>query len=449
MTDERAGDRVPLTLNQLFLGAFDEGAETGPIGLRYHLADGWLVHGPIDTDTLRAALDDVVARHEALRTSVVHHDDGGYQLVHPPMPARLEVVDLTDVAPADRERRAEELLNEIESREFDVRELPLIRAVLGRFDDRESVLVLLCHHTAVDGWSVRTVISDLAKLYAARHGHGVSLPTPRQYRDFAYWQRSVAPTELERPLAYWREQLRDARVSVLRADHPRSAGLPQATAVHRFELAPDVIAAVERLSRTTRSSPFMVLLAAFYVMQHRLTGDTDLVVPTFTPGRPEAFEKTVGTFFNFLPMRTDLTDVTSFRDALQRTRKTCLDAYSNDIPTVHIFGEAPELMAPAMTDDGVAFVFQVFLIPDVMHGERVGDLELTEIHDRLISQPVGSDVPGALWTVNLDPAGKGIGSLQFNTNLLDEPTMVGLATEYCRLLKELVTAPDAHLAVAG
>jgi acyl carrier protein len=438
-------DRIPLAFPQLFLNAFDQGEPTGPIGTRYHLADGWLVRGEVDVETLRDALADVVARHEALRTSVAHDENGAYQVVHPPMPALLDVVDLSGVAPDDRERRADELLIEVESREFDVRELPLVRAVLGRFDERESVLALLCHHTAVDGWSMRTLIGDLAALYAVRRGHDVSLPAPRQYREFARWQHEVAPTGLERKLEYWRETLRDAHVTVLRADHPRSAGLPPATAVHRFEIPPDVIATTGKLARSTQSSLFMVLLAAFYGMHHRLTGHADVVVPTFTPGRSEEFEKTVGSFFNFLPLRVDLTGVTTFRDILERTRNTCFRAYTNDIPTMHVFSQAPELMAPAMTDDGVAFVFQVFLIPDVMDGERIGDLKLTEMRYRLTSHPVGSDVPGALWTLNVTSTGSGIGSVQFNSNLLDEPTMNGLATEYCRLLKELVTAPDAPL----
>lgn len=441
-------DRVPLSFHQEFLCLFDQGSQTGPFGPRYHIVDGWLLRGEVEVAALQGALNDLVERHEALRTVVVRGDGDPYQRIAAPSPVRLEVRDLPGAPPDTRERRAVELLNEVESGVLAYGP-PLLRAVLGRFDDREAVLVLVAHHTATDGWSMRVLIRELANRYAVRRGHAVPpLPDTAQYREYAVWQRqTLTEAAVAAARAFWQAELDGARVTVHTTDRPRSAGAPRVTAAHRFLIGAEVIARVVDLSKVMRSSPFMVVLSAYYVMMRRMTGDADLVVPTFTPGRgDERFQESVGAFFNFLPLRTDLSGCETFRDVVVRTRKTCLRAYARDIPAQHIFAAAPELMSAAMGEHSAPLVFQVFLIPEVMDRRLIGDLEYTEIRRRLLPQPLCSEIPdGALWTLNVDPAGDGIGSVQFNTDLLDRATVEDLAAEYCRVLERLVTDPDASL----
>lgn len=446
-------DGIPLSFNHEFVCLFDQGDDVGPLGPRYHIMHGWRLRGEVDPAVLRSALDDVVARHEALRTVLVRGDAGRHQRVLPASSPPLEVRDLTGTAPADRDRRIDELLNEIEAGEIDARRPPLLRATLARFAADDAVLVLLVHHTAIDGWSMRTLIRDLATCYALRSGQpGPGFPEAAQYREFAVWQRAFAdgPT-LDHARDFWREGLRDAQVFVLPTDRLRAAGTgAPTTSVHRFAVDAELAGRALAAGRKARCTSFMVLFAVFELLAHRITGGTDLVIPTFTPGRhgQDRFEHAVGSFFNFLPLRVDLNGCRTFRDLLDRTRETCAASYANDIPTMEIFDAAPQLMAPAMREDAAPCVFQVFPFPNLLDGERVGPLEYTEIRRRLTSQPLGSDVPdGSLWTLNIDPGGELIGSVQFKHQLYDAGTIEGWVREYVTLLRAAVNTPDAPLPV--
>jgi condensation enzyme len=436
-----------LSFNQEFLCGFDRGDAEGPFGPRFSIVHGWRLRGAVDAATLRAALGDVVARHEALRTEIVRDAPERYQRVHPPSTPELEVRELA-AAPADRDAAAEELIIEVESGTVSARP-PLLRAVLGRFDDTEAILVLIVHHTAVDGWSVRLIIRDVAACYAARRGFDTA-PDPEviQYREFVAWQRAAAQGpgyDLSRE--FWRAKLDGARILALPTDRRKSAGLPESTSVYRFLLDTELVTPALELSRALRATPFMVLLGAFKVLVHELTGATDIVVPTFTPGRgEERFQQTVGPFFNFMPLRTDASDCRTFGELVHRIRATCLDSYSHDIPFGEVVAQAPELMGPTLADDHAACVFQVFPFPFLLNGELVGDLEYTEVVRRLRSQPIGSDVPnGALWTLNLDPGGDIVGGIQYNNNLFDEATMAELVERFRTVLRNTVPDPDQPL----
>ncbi|MEV8636710.1 condensation domain-containing protein [Streptosporangium sp. NPDC051023] len=447
---EQAGG-IPLSLNQEFVCLFDQGESGGPFGPRYHLVHGWRVRGGIDDETLRGALDDVVARHEALRTRIATQDGTRHQEVLPPCSAELVVKDLSGTDPALREEVVETLLNDVEAGTIDSRSLPHLRAVLGRFDDQDAILVIIAHHTATDGWSMRLIIRDLAHRYAARRdGTFPDLPATRQYREYARWQLAgsagaTAAVDHE----YWRRKLRGAEIFTVRTDRPRSAAAVQETSVHRFLVDAEVISGTTALAKAVRGTPFMVLFAAFSLLEHRRTGRTDITVPTFTPGRGrerDGFGDMVGSCFNFLPLRTDLAGCRTFREIVERTRTTCLEGYSHDIPTLRIFEQAPELMRPAVEPDRAPWVFQVFPFPFVLDGEVIGDLEYTEVRMRLLEQPIGSDVPdGALWTLNLHPTGELVGSVQYKSGLYDRSTIGDMVSEYRRVLGEAVAAPDAPL----
>jgi hypothetical protein len=442
--------RAPLSANQEFLCGFDLGDDDGPFGPRFHIVHGWRLRGEVDVDALRGALFDVVERHEALRTLIVRDEPDRHQKILPASVPHLEVREL-GAADADRDRRVEELIIEVESGEIHP-DPPLVRAVLGRFDDKDSVLVLIVHHTAADGWSVRLIIRDLATSYAARRGFDAGeLPDPRQYREFAEWQADhVSGPELDRSREFWRTTLDGARVYSVPTDLPKSAGIPECSGVYRFQIGAERVKPALELASAMRATPFMVLLAAFEVLVHRTTGETDVTVPTFTPGRGhEQFQLTVGPFFNYLPLRTDLAGATTFREVATRVRRSCLQSYSHDIPFGQIVAQAPDMMARTLEDRRAAVVFQVFPFPFLLDGELVGDLEFSEVRRRLLSQPVGSDVPnGALWTLNLDPSGEIVAGIQYNTNLFEEASVAAMVERFVEVLGETVTQPDAPLIVA-
>lgn len=439
---------IPLSFSQEFLCLFDKGGEDGPFGARYTIVCGWWVRGTVDADVLQRALDDLVLRHEALRTRVVRDPGNRHQRVFPPSSASLRVRDLPGVAPHDRQRRAEKLLIELETAAHGADELPLIRAVLGRFDDDDAVLALIGHHSAVDEWSMKVAIRDLAMLYAVRTGHErLTPPEVHQYREYVAWDRARdGSPAADRSRAYWREKLSGARLVPTRTDIARSAGAPKATAAYRFVLGADTTAAVLALARSTRSSAFIVMLSAYLVFLRRSTGATDLTVTTFTSGRDqERFQGTIGPCIDQLPLRTDIAGCRTLRDVIARARGTCFEAYAHALPFGQVLQEAPEMGATFAGDRTAVLSFQVFRFPLVLEREVIGELEYSELHRRL-SQPVTTEIPdGGLWTLDIEPSGEMAGSLWYNTNLFVADTIESMVAEFRALLGELLSAPDAPL----
>jgi hypothetical protein len=438
-----AAEVAPLSLNQEFNCLFDQGGDDGPFGSRNHAVAGWRVTGgPIDLDAMRDALLDVVERHEALRTRIAGPAEERYQQILPASPPRLDVRDLPAVPEASRAERAEALIQQVETETISAHEAPFLRALLARFDDRDAVLVLMGHHLNVDGQSMGLIIRDLANRYAARTGHRTpDLPAAPQYREFGVWEREGAASDTARE--YWRRRLDGVQFTAIPTDFPRSAGLPESTARHRFLLPGEVVSAIDRLARNNRSTRFMAIAAMYQLLVHRLTGATDVVIATFTPGRGRGlFDETVGSLYNFVPLRTDLAGCTSYEEALKRTRRTCLEAFSHDIPTIQIFAEAPQLMDSAMTDNATAMVLES--VPTNPIVEAPGDLRYVRITRLLKSQTLTSAIPdGALWDVNKDPSGDAIGAVSYKRNLFREETIASMAAGFGEIARAFSSSPGA------
>jgi len=441
-----SAEKIPLSLNQEFVLLFDSGDDDGPFGPHYHIVEAWRVTGKVNVAALRRALRDMVERHEALRTVIVRGDPDKCQKIYPPADPELSVRDLAGTG--SREQQAEDLIRELENSTISADQPPFIRAVLARFDEQDSVLAIQTHHIATDGWSVRVIIRDLVNRYGLHTGLSVpELPQAPQYREFAHWQRESPDAQPAAALDYWRKTLDGALISAIPTDYARSAGIPQSSGAHRFSIPANVVKAAARLGSSTKSTTVMVLLAAYQLVVGRKTGSDDVIVATFTPGRGgRLFEDAVGSFFNFIPLRTDLRGAATFRQVLERTRRTCLDAYSRDIPSIHIFGLAPQLMGPAMSDNAAAAVFQVFPDP-VMLGENApGDLKLAEISRQPTSQQRTSALPdGVLWTLSTAPSGDMIVAITFKRNIFSDATIGEMAAEFLRVLRDAVAAPDAPL----
>ncbi|WP_020670888.1 condensation domain-containing protein [Amycolatopsis nigrescens] len=439
---------VPLSIQQDFFCTLDKGDSTGAFGAKHVVASGWRLRGPIDVETLQGALDDVVERHEMLRTSIVRDAQERSQRIHPAAPVKLTLRDLSDTAPEDRDVRAEQFFNEAESAEYHVRELPHLRASLGLLGGNDAMLVLVVHHIAADGWSMRLIIRDLATRYAARQGHPVAeLPAVRQYREYVAEQReSVTAAGVHKARAYWREKLSGAEIATIRTDRP-SAEAPGVYSDLRFLIGAETTSAMLQVAKTLRSSPFMVLLAAYQLLLREKTGSEDVVAATFSSSRGiESFQDTVGAFLNFVPLRTDLSGCATFTEVVERTRTTCLQAYTHEIPFPLIDEEAPGLMLPSAAPDRDVIGFEVLQFPSALDGAKLGGLEYAELRRRLLSQPVSCDIPdGVLWALDVLPSRETISSLKFDANLFDEDTMWELVHEFDRVLRTAVTDPDAPL----
>jgi condensation enzyme len=442
---DQESKRYPLSFMQEWFVTLDQGDAGGAFGRRFILVCPIRITGPVDLAVLQGALDDVVARHELLRTRVVRDADPPYQLVRPPCPVPLEVRDLPPVTGKSRDMVAQELIVEAEAGTMSAREVPMLRALLCRFDDRDSVLFLTVHHSVSDLWSVQVIIRDLGAFYAARSsGIPAKLPELRQYREYSEWQKASAssPAEDGAP-QYWLAKLHGAREFTVPNDHGHPESYSRPYSLHTHVIEADVIAAASAFATATRSSLFTVLLSAYYVLAHKITGTTDPAIRAFTAGRDELqFHNTMGLFLNVVPFRTNLSGCTSFRDIVARTKETFIDAIANELPVNVIEQTFPDFIKSREDPRMSQFIIANFQ-------SQFGDFTLPiaesarEIHERLLQEPEHHDIPsGMVWNLDVIPSGELFGGVLFNLDEFDESTVEGWVADLRRILTGAVGEPD-------
>ncbi|QVJ02388.1 hypothetical protein KGD82_07480 [Nocardiopsis eucommiae] len=293
-----------------------------------------------------------------------------------PAPPALVLRDLVG-RDGTRDVRAEEFYNEIESDTFDPKESPALRAHLGRFDSRDSVLVLVACLPLIDVWSLNVVMADLMEYYAAlREGREPRLPEVENYRGYVSGeQERWSGATIERAREYWNAALAGARPLAMTADHPPGDG--SVTSCRRFSVGPELGNAALGLARELNCSLFMLLQAVHLVHLHRLTGQADGVVWTLTPGparNQRATRDMVGYFVNMSPLRVDISGCGTLRETVARVRAFCLESYRNEIPFVRLVEGAPELMATLEQGGLVVPGFAVFQNPPAKHEDTPGSL---------------------------------------------------------------------------
>ena len=443
---DRESTRYPLSFTQEWFLTLDQGDDGGTFGPRFMTVAAVRVTGHVDLAVLQDSLNDVVARHELLRTLVVRDADPPYQQVFPACQVPLEVRDLPPVTGKSRDRVVQELFLEAEAGSISARQIPLMKALLCTFDDRDSVLLLTVHHSVSDGWSVQVILRDIGAFYTARRtGSAAELPPMRQYREYAAWQRaSATSTAADGAPAYWQHKLDGAREFTMPNDHghPDSYSRPYSMHVHNIE--PEIMNAASALATATRSTLFTVMLSAFYILAHQLTGATDLAIRAFTAGRNELeFQNTMGLFLNCVPFRTDLADCASFRDIVRATRETFIDAIAHELPVNVI-----EQTFPDFTKSREDLRTSQFIIANQQR--QLGDEAVFPIaegaraeSDRMLQGSEVHDIPsGTVWNLDVRPSGELNGDVLFNLDEFDESTVTGWAADLRRILAGAVREPD-------
>jgi hypothetical protein len=438
-----ANGQYPLSYTQEWFCSLDEGDDNGAFGKRFHLVTGLRITGRVDIPALQGALDDVVERHELLRTVVIRDADPPYQQVYPPCQVPLEVRDLP-ASDQPRDLIAEEMIIEAERSSISPRQVPVMRATLSRFDDNDSVLVLLTHHSATDAWSVNVVTRDLAAFYDARtHHHPVDLPPVTQYREFAQWQKSGSAAVPDEVRTYWQDKLRGARALVIPNDRPRPAVYSRPMSGYNYVVGPGEIAPVVTFTHQMRCSMFMVMLAAFEVFAHEVTGRADPAFRALTFGRNEpAFHNTLGLFLNMVPFRTDISQCASFREIVASTKDTCIDAYSNEVPIAVIEQEVPDFMALAAEPGNSEIIVGMWQQqPEAENVLPIADGALTIYKRKLPSHETSDHPRGMVWNMAAGEAGLA-GNVNYNLDEFDEQKVTGWTARYHQILSRLVSQPD-------
>jgi condensation enzyme len=439
--------RFPLSTAQEMWVTKDLGDDAGSFNPGFIMVEGLRITGHVDLGALQGALDDVVARHELLRTVIVRTEDPPYQAIYPPCPVPLEVVDLPAASDRPREVLAEEFILRAEHGRLLPRELPLLRGIFGRFDEQDSVLILVSHHTACDGWSLQLIIRDVTAFYGKRTaGRPLDLAMVRQYREYTAWEaENVRGPAEEGHLEYWAKKLHGARKLALPTDHEVPPVPTGPATAHDFTIAADTMPELPEFTRSMRCSPFMVVLSAINVLAYRVTGRSGWAVMAITSGRNDpGFRDTVGPFINFLPLYTDITGCASYREVVKRTRATCLEAFSHEIPMGHIDQAMPELDELVQDSHRGGFLLgmfqpQQFEEPElqIADGSRV-------IRDRELEHD-GPDFGGGHLVITADHMASGdiFACAQFNTDDWDHDTVIRWTTDLGNIMRAIVRDPDA------
>ncbi|KAA8879752.1 amino acid adenylation domain-containing protein, partial [Nocardia colli] len=439
---ERSG-LVPLSLAQQrmwFLNRFDNRTAVNNIPVAIRLT------GELDVAALNAAIGDVLARHEALRTVYPEVEGTGYQRV-------LSVSEVSSEVVAEAVTAAElpARIVALASYHFDVTSEIAFRASLLSLDARNHVAVLVMHHISADGFSLRPLLRDVVVAYSERtRGETPAwAPLEVQYADYALWQRDVLGVEHDpesvaaQQIAYWVEQLRDLPDQLeLPADRPRPEIASNAGGTHNFSVDAEVHAALAELARRRGVTLFMVVHAALAAWAGRLSNSSDIAIGTPIAGRGErALDDLVGMFVNTLVLRSEVDPAASFSELLEQVRRTDLAAFGNaDVP----FERLVDVISPARSQAHHP-LFQVALTFEAASAADMGTVELPGLDLDVVEFDAGTAKFDVQLTVGETADGALALSWNYATELFDPETVAAFADRLVRVLHTI--AEDPQIAV--
>jgi amino acid adenylation domain-containing protein/non-ribosomal peptide synthase protein (TIGR01720 family) len=397
------------------------------------------LRGPLDVPALRRALEEIVERHEVLRTTFSAQQGRPIPVVHAGSTLPFAHVH----AAGEAEQAAREELAAEARRPFGLsRDLPL-RARLVSLGVDDHVLLLTLHHIVADAWSLGVLDRELAALYQA-FSAGAPSPLPAltlQYGDYARWQRRrLSGPGLERPLAYWRSQLEGAPFSLdLPLDRPRPPAQSHRGARRALALDEALARSLAELSRKEGVTLFMTLLAALDVLLHRHTGQSDLLVGVSTGNRTAAeSEQLIGFFVNALVLRARVAGEQPFRALLAQVKETCLGAYAHEeMPFERLVME----LSPGH-DLARSPLFQVML---TMQGAASNPLSLPGLEVTAPAAESSTAKFDLTFMVSDAPQGKLV-TIEYATDLFEAATIERMLARFVRLLQGIVAAPEATIA---
>lgn len=345
---------VPLTFAQQLLWMLDFVHPGQALAPGYIVRTRHRVHGPLQPAVLRQAFDQVIARHGALRATIETSGTMPFQTVHDAASIELDIVDVTAHEPAGR------FFTSHETEKRDVKAAPLIWARLGRISDDEHLLSTVAHHVVCDAWSMGVILNDLAAHYQCiLDGDAVVVPSASDYTAFSIAQQGRNDPDMDARLDYWAEHLDGVMPGPLAVDYECEPGGSDVKLVERFVIDEGLTARVAESARRSRSTVFMLLLAAYAAHLARSCGARDLTVPTITSSRhrPET-AGLVAYLTNVVPLRIVLDTDPTLADVLAVTRRATLDAFTNEVPLVLLMDHVPDVGLLLSDDRFVTAPFQ-------------------------------------------------------------------------------------------
>ena len=435
---ELSGRQYPLSFAQQRLWFLEQ---LEPETAIYNTPEAIRIRGPLHVEALEQSLNEIVRRHQALRTIFRVTEGPPMQVILPSLILALPVVDLSDRPENGREDQARRLAREEAERPFDLVRGPLLRATLLRLGHEDHVLLLTIHHIVSDGWSFGVFYGDLTAVYDAI-AKGQPSPLTEltvQYVDYAQWQRNWLQGEtLESQLAYWNVQLDGVLTLQLPTDRPRPAVQSFRGARQYFALPKELTETLKAFSQKQRATLFMTLLAAFKALLYRYSGQRDVAVGVPIAGRSRyEFEGLIGFFVNTLVLRTDLSGNPTFRELLNRVREVALGAYDHqDLP----FEKLVEELQPER-DLSRNPLFQVLF---QLRNLPQQTLRLSDGHTE--DFPFERNIAKFDLTLDItEAAGELRCIFDYNTDLFEASTVTRMQEHFKTLLESIVAQPDCAI----
>ncbi len=406
----------------------------------YNIPLAWRISGALDYGTLERSINEIIRRHEVLRTTFVLDGNAPSQMISGRLELKLALYDLSGAS--DSEIRLQQCIAQAAQTPFDLALGPLIRAELVRTSAREHVLLFTLHHIVSDGWSGAVLMRELSALYRA-FADGQRAPLGElqiQYADFAVWQRDWLQGDvLHAQLDYWRNRLTGAPPALeLPTDRPRPTTLTYCGASTHFDLCPELCASLRALCARSSATTFMSLAAVFNVLLWRYTRQDDICIgyPVANRNRAE-IEGLIGFFVNTLVLRTRLDAAQTFDSVLKQVRESLLDADAHqDLP----FEKLVEDLRPGR-DVGRTPLFQVMLAFNHAGSEQ---LNLAGLATEAIE--VDSRVAKFELTLGVtERHGRLRASFCYNTDLFDPETIARMAAHFATMLRAAVANPHTRI----
>ncbi|MHC8319475.1 non-ribosomal peptide synthetase [Pseudomonas sp. GB2N2] len=409
-----------------------------PNSSAYNIPGALRLRGGLDEEALRTSFQQLIQRHESLRTHFLERDGVALQQVDAASVFNVQRIDISDLPVAEREGRAQQIREDEAHTVFDLEKGPLLRVTLVRLDDENHQLLVTLHHIIADGWSLNVLIDEFSRMYAATsQGHMATLaPLPTQYADYGSWQRQwLAQGEGERQLAYWKTQLGDEHPTLnLTTDHPRSAQQLHSAARHTVRLDAALSDAIRQTAQARNATSFMLLLAAFQTLLHRYSGQRDIRIGVPNANRPRLeTQGLIGFFINTQVLRAEVDSRRPFVELLAQTRQAALGAQAHqDLPFEQLLEAFPQAREQGL--------FQALF----NHQQR--DLSALRRLPGLLAEELPWHSREAKFDLQLhseeDRQGRLTLSFDYASELFDASTIERLAEHFSNLLRAVCEQPE-------
>lgn len=410
----------------------------------YHVPIALRLEGELHLEALRRALQHLITRHEALRTTFVYVDGRLTQVIAPELALPLEVQDFSQLPAEERAARSREWLGALAQRSFALARGPLVRAGLLGLGPHEHILIVVLHHVISDGWSLSILFQELSVLYSAfaSGGSAPALPElPLQYIDFAHWQRqTLQGPVLQAGIDYWKEKLAGAPVTIeLPTDHESTGKSDGRASRCTLLLNSELTQLFARAGHTQHATPFMLLMSALAITLYKWCEQRDLIIGTVVAGRTRReFENVFGCFMNFLPIRTRLRSGMTGAQTLTQVAATVLEAQAHqDCPF--------EKMVEAVNPERRLNQNPLYNVALLVQNFPAEPFQTKTLHATPVPVPMEAALLDLRFEAERTAEGFSV-SCEYRKDLFAQETVEQLLSSLADSLKLLLTQPDAKLA---